>query len=125
MKKSALSKLKETLEGLAPAELKDFILDLAKQDAGFRNNFLAKFSSPGNEPSKSDYASEIRRIIKSVTGRSGTIDYPGAAAVSVPVMKMLNEASGSIDNSAGLAAARLPGPPAAPPGSYKCDSPPR
>lgn len=91
--KTVFEKFEETLEKISHEDLKNYIIDSAIEDAGFRKHFMARFNPPKTNISKEFFVKQIQTILRRAKRKYGFIDRSHSRFVGVEIQKLNNLAN--------------------------------
>ncbi len=83
-------KLQKALDAVSDAELRAFVLDLAREDRAVYNRLLLQFGGP--DTTRGSYDRMVKDALRAGRGEYGMIDYWGASAAAKGVQKLLQRA---------------------------------
>lgn len=96
--KTVAQRIEELLDKATHDELKQFIREMATQNAQFRNLFLSSFAQHNSDESKELYVKQLKSILKTASDRYGYIDWSAARLVGDAVDNLLETAQKQISN---------------------------
>ncbi|GAB1429273.1 hypothetical protein MASR2M18_01030 [Ignavibacteria bacterium] len=97
-RKTVAQRIEELLDKATHDELKQFIREMATQNAQFRNLFLSSFAQHNSDESKELYVKQLKSILKTASDRYGFIDWSAARLVGDAVDNLLEVAQKQISN---------------------------
>ena len=96
--KTVFEKFEETLNKISHENLKKYVLELGKQDSGFRKDFMTHFKPPKINDSKEYYVKQIQAIFKKAKRRYGFIDRSSSYYVASETRKFVDLAEEFIES---------------------------